>query len=251
MEIDKLIENSDLTQLEQNVLKYIVLNIDNVIKIGVRGIAKANYTSTSTIMRLSKKLGYTGFVDMNYHLLPLIKNNETCLEDSNDFLPKEQLDFLLQSISEKQINDFIDCLDEKNDKLKFIYATGFSALVADYINKKLLVLGKRCIFSSGTDSASVFENNMDYIGTMIVISKSGETRQVLSKVKTAKENKIKVISFTGETDNTISRLADVSFRIQDSEKSDDRNISPNIFFPNLLMLFEFLIYKYNKRLRNK
>ena len=169
----------------------------------------------------------------------------------NDFLPKQQLDLLLKYISEKQINDFLDCLDEKSEKFKFIYATGFSAIAADYINKKLLVLGKRCILSSGTDSASVFENNLDYIGAMFVISKSGETRQVLSKVKTAKENKIKVISFTGETDNSISRLADVSFRIQDSDRLDDRNTSPNMFFPNLLTLFEFLIYKDYKRLEDK
>ncbi|MBU3110214.1 MurR/RpiR family transcriptional regulator [Clostridium lacusfryxellense] len=251
MGINKLLQNSELTLLERNVLKYIVLNIDTVIKMGVRGIAKANYTSTSTIMRLSKKLGYTGFVDMHYHLLPLIRKNESGFEDSNNFLPKQQLDLLLKYITEKQINDFLDCLDEKSEKIKFIYATGFSAIAADYINKKLLVLGKRCILSSGTDSASVFENNLDYINTMFVISKSGETRQVLSKVKTAKENKIKVISFTGETDNSISRIADVSFKIQDSDRLDDGNTSPNMFFPNLLTLFEFLIYKDYKRLEDK
>lgn len=251
MEFDKLIQNTDLTELEKNVLRYIVSNIDNVMKMGVRGVAKANYTSTSTIMRLSKKLGHTGFVDMHYHLLPLVKRNVTHSEDSNDFMHKEQLDLLLKYTSEKQINDFLDCLDEKSEKFKFIYATGFSAIAAEYINKKLLVLGKRCILASGTDSASIFENNLDSISTMFVISKSGETGQVVSKVKTAKENKIKVISFTGEEENTISRLADVSFKIQDSNKLDDRNVMPNIFFPNVLLLFEFLIYKAYRRLENK
>lgn len=251
MEIDKIIKNSNLTQLEENVLRYIVSNIDNVMKIGVRGVARANYTSTSTIMRLSKKLGYTGFIDMHYHLIPLIKKDISYSESSNDFLPPGQLDEILKYTSEKQINDFLDCLDEKNYKFKFIYATGFSVIAAEYINKKLLLLGKRCILASGTDSASIFENNIDSIGAMLVISKSGETRQVLSKVRTAKENKIKIISFTGDTDNSLSRLADVSFKIQDNNKSDDRNVMPSVFFPNLLLLFEFLIYKNYRLLEDK
>jgi len=251
MEIDKLIKDSNLTQLEENVLRYIVSNIDNVMKIGVRGVAKANYTSTSTIMRLSKKLGYTGFIDMHYHLMPLVKKDTHYDEASSDFLSKEQLDSLLKYTSEKQINDFLDYLNEKSYKFNFIYATGFSVIAAEYINKKLLLLGKRCILASGTDSASIFENNLDSIGTMLVISKSGETRQVLSKVKTAKENKINIVSFTGETDNTLSRLADVSFKIQDNNKSDDRNVMPSVFFPNLLLLFEFLIYKDYRRLKDK
>lgn len=250
MEIDKLIENTTLTELERNVLEYIILNIDNVMKMGVRGIAKANYTSTSTIMRLSKKMGNTGFVDMYYHLLPLVKNGAYSA-GVNEFLPKEQINLLLKYISDKEINDFLDCLDTESYKFNFIYATGFSAIASEYLNKKLLVLGKRCILANGTDSVGVFENNLDSIEAMFVISKSGETKQVIDKVKTAKENKIKVVSFTGETENTISLLADVSFKIQGSSKLDDRNVMPNTFSPNLLLLFEFLVYKYYKRLEEE
>lgn len=119
--------------------------------------------------------------------------------------------------------------------------------MAEYINKKLLVMGKRCILSNGTDSIGVFENNLDFISAIIVISKSGETPMVLNKVKTAKEHNIKVISFTNERENSISKLSDIRFKIKDTNKLDDRNLMPNTFFPKVLVLIELLVYEYYKR----
>lgn len=123
----------------------------------------------------------------------------------------------------------------------------FSGIVAEYINKKLLVMGKRCILSNGTDSIGVFENNLDFISAIIVISKSGETPMVLNKVRTAKEHNIKVISFTNERENSISKLSDIRFKIKDTNKLDDRNLMPNTFFPKVLVLIELLVYEYYKK----
>ena len=157
------------------------------------------------------------------------------------------MDKLLEKNSSESIARFVDILFSEDNKLIFIYANGFSGIVAEYINKKFLVMGKRCILSNGTDSIGVFENNLDYISSIIVISKSGETPMVLNKVKTAKDYGIKVISFTNEIGNSISKLADVSFKIDDINKLDDRNLMPNTFFPKVLVLVELLIYEYYKR----
>lgn len=73
---------------------------------------------------------------------------------------------------------------------------------------------------------------------------------VLNKVKTAKEHGINVIAFTNERENSISKLADVSFKIDDANKLDDRNLMPNTFFPKVLVLVELLIYEYYKRKNN-
>ncbi|MDF2473665.1 MAG: transcriptional regulator, RpiR family, partial [Anaerocolumna sp.] len=58
VDLSKLIEGKNLTDVEEKVLRYIIEHIDEVVRMGVRTIAKNNYTSTSTIMRLTKKLGY-------------------------------------------------------------------------------------------------------------------------------------------------------------------------------------------------
>lgn len=246
VDLSKLIYGKNLTEAETNVLHYIIEHIDDVTKMGVRTIAKNNFTSTSTIMRLTKKLGYAGFIDMYYRLLPLVKQVETSEQETIDFVNSYGSQTLLQNNNYHQLKEFAKLLSEENDKFIFIYATGFSAIVAEYICKKLLVLGKKCILSSGMDSIGVFENNLDYVGTLLVVSRSGETKQVLDKVKTAKENNIYTISFTNEKDNSINKIADLKLKIQDNNTLDDRNMMPNTFFPNVLMLTEILVYEYHK-----
>ena len=182
MDLSKFIENKGLTEIEIKVLNYIADNIDEVNKLGVRGIAKNNFTSTSTVMRLSKKLGYSGFLEMQYNLAALKKSNFGDTIDERGFVDSLNMEGLLQGNSTECIDKFIDILFSEDNKFIFIYANGFSGIVAEYINKKLLVMGKRCILSNGTDSIGVFENNLDYISSIIVISKSGETPMVLNKV---------------------------------------------------------------------
>ena len=66
MNIEKITQGKNLTDTEQTVLEYILDHLDTVQTEGVRGVARANYTSTSTIMRLARKMNYSGFVDMCY-----------------------------------------------------------------------------------------------------------------------------------------------------------------------------------------
>lgn len=61
--IEKITQGKNLTDTEQTVLEYILDQLDTVQTEGVRGVARANYTSTSTIMRLARKMDYSGFVD--------------------------------------------------------------------------------------------------------------------------------------------------------------------------------------------
>ena len=251
MDLSKLVENKGLTEIELKVLNYMIDNIEDLNKMGVRGIAKNNFTSTSTIMRLAKNLGYSGFLEMQYNLLSLTKNEFGDNLNESGFIESLKMNNLLKGISNEAINKFLDILFNDDQKVIFIYANGFSGIVAEYINKKLLVMGKRCILSNGTDSIGVFENNLDFINSIIVISKSGETPMVLNKVKTAKEHNIKVVSFTNELENSISKISDISFKIEDTNKLDDRNIMPNTFFPKVLIIVELLVYEYYKRKNSK
>ncbi|MDV2686901.1 SIS domain-containing protein, partial [Alkalihalophilus lindianensis] len=121
-------------------------------------------------------------------------------ENIEDFLEITQGDFLTRN-SLADIQTFIQRVLSLEQRYIFIYATGFSAIAAEYLYKKLLVLGRKTIFASGTDSIGVFENNLEDIGAFIVISKSGETQIVIDKLQAANEHDIFTVSFTKETDN--------------------------------------------------
>ncbi|WP_245592957.1 SIS domain-containing protein [Carnobacterium funditum] len=158
-------------------------------------------------------------------------------------IPISQQDFFKEN-SKEDIEQFIQKVLYMKQKYLFIYATGFSAIAAEYLYKKLLVLGKKTIIATGTDSIGVFENNLEDIGALIVISKSGETQLVIDKLLVAKEQNIFTVTFTKETTNRAATVSDLNFKIVDNNKLDDRNMLPNSFFPRLLMLIEYMFKMY-------
>ncbi|TFJ92219.1 MurR/RpiR family transcriptional regulator [Lentibacillus salicampi] len=248
IDISKITQGKNLTEIDEQVLNYIISNFDNVLQKGVRQIAEENYTSAATVIRLSKKLGYTGFVDMYYNLLPQVKSTEYqqtgVVENFPDITSQDFFKYNTMDDAEQ----FIERVLNLNQNYIFIYATGFSGIAAEYLYKKLLVLGKKTILASGTDSVGVFENNIEDIGALVVISKSGETQQVIDKLNAAREHNITTVSFTKEISNRVGNLSDLNFKIVDNSKLDDRNMLPNIFFPRLLMAFEMIMKTYFDRL---
>ena len=72
VKLEKLVAGKNLTETEFTVLLYLVANIDRVLDLGVRGVAKANYTSATSVMRLAHKMGYRGFVEMQYKLMTML-----------------------------------------------------------------------------------------------------------------------------------------------------------------------------------
>lgn len=239
--LSKIINNKKITSIESQVLEYIIDNIDSVMELGVRGIAAANFTSTSTIMRLSKKLGFTGFIDMIYNITPLIDGSNTGIIEKSEALIGTDINFLSKYIDEDHVKRFIEILASGTRKYIFIYARGYSEIAGEYFNKKLLGIGIKSIL---IDSIGSFENNLEDMETLIVISKSGETKEVLDKVQVAKKKNKVVVSFTKEVENSISALSNISFKIFDMHKLDDSNVLPNSFFANMLMFMEYLIYRY-------
>ncbi|MVX65295.1 SIS domain-containing protein [Clostridium chromiireducens] len=241
VDLSKIVNNKKITPIEEQVLEYIINNINIVMDIGVRGVASANYTSTSTIMRLSKKLGFTGFIDMIYNITPLMDAGNTGIIEKSEALIGTDINFLCKYIEEEQVKRFIEILASGTCKYIFIYARGYSEIAGEYFNKKLLGIGVKSIL---IDSKGSFENNLEDMETLIVISKSGETKEVLDKVQVAKKKNKVIVSFTKEVENSISALSNISFKIVDMHKLDDSNVLPNSFFANMLMFMEYLIYRY-------
>jgi len=244
LDLNKLTVGKNLTDLEETILEYIVENIVEIQDMGVREVAEETFTSPASVIRLSKKMGYTGFTDMYYSLLPIVKKAELDTYSTEHSILDYNFSSIVNEISEDIIQIFNDKIFKKSKKYVFIYATGFSKIIAEYIYKKLLVLGRKAIISSGSDSVGVFENNLNDIGAVFIVSKSGETEQVYNKLLTASEAEIFTLSFTQDSDNRMALLSDLNLPIKDIHQLDDRNMLPNTFFPGVLLSFEFLLEKH-------
>lgn len=188
MNIEKITQGKNLTDTERTVLEYILDHLDTVQTEGVRGVARANYTSTSTIMRLARKMNYSGFVDMCYKLRSFTETPHQTMQEEEDFLNGFSTQSLLNYNTYTQLKICAEKLLEQRDKMIFVYGTGFSGTVATYLTQKLVNMGILCFSATGGDSVGIFENTLDRMGLFFGISKSGETTMVRDKIRTAREN---------------------------------------------------------------
>ncbi len=243
MDLDKIIAGAQLTDTERGVLQFLVTNLDQVLKLGVRGVARANYTSTSTVMRLSRKLGYNGFIEMYYKLLGAMGGEKQGYELNEDFLSRfagareiSLENYQSLRLTARRIYE--------TDQLVYIYGMGFSGMMAEYLAKKLLVLGIKCILSGGGDSIGIFENNLEDIGVFIAFSRSGRSPHVLRRLKTAGENDLFSVGFTNDGKSPLKECVSCVIQVPDDNPMDDRNMKPTVYFAQTMMMIELLIYEY-------
>ncbi|GAA6267423.1 MurR/RpiR family transcriptional regulator [Enterocloster alcoholdehydrogenati] len=243
LDLNKLTCTASLTDTERAVLEFLLTHIDEALKLGVRGVAKANFTSTSTVMRLSRKLGYNGFIEMYYKLLGAAGKGTPVYELNEGFLSHFAGDGNVSMENYRSLRLAAQRI-HKTDQMVFIYGMGFSSMMAEYLAKKLLVLGIKCIFSDGADSIGVFENNLEDIGCFIAFSRSGRSPYVLNRVKMAEENSVFTMGFTNDGASPLKEYCSCVIEVPDDNPLDDRNMKPTLFFSKTITMIELLIYEY-------
>jgi DNA-binding MurR/RpiR family transcriptional regulator len=236
MDIDiyKLGEKFNLTESEELALRYIVNNIEKSLEIGVRGVAKECFASTSVVMNLSKKLGYKGFIDMVYRLELELKSTSIEKNITENFC----IDFSIQKGMK-----FRNLLNKTKNKAIFVHGVGFSGPISKYICDKLMILG---YFSMMSEYMESVEKNYEEKPLLIVVSKSGETSAILNLCQKAKLKNVPIIVFTGMKNSSMEKCSEITFVIKNSNPLDDRNLEKNDFFGNTILFFEELIEQYLK-----
>lgn len=245
VKLEKLVAGKNLTETEFTVLRYLVANIDRVLDLGVRGVAKANYTSATTVMRLAHKMGYRGFVEMQYKLMTMLRHGEAGMQ------PVDATEDPLQSAVLDQndattIRAVAQQIAAVESQYLYLYAAGFSGVIGQYMFKKFQILGKRCFFSTPGDSAALLENYLEDLGLFIVVSKSGETQSVIDKAALVSSLPVPVVAFTGNADSTLVKMADWTLKVVDDFPLDELNQRASLFYPQMLALFELVIGEVEK-----
>ena len=209
----KLLSNS-----EYEILEFIIKSPSKVATMTIQELATVTYVSTASIMRLCKKLGYSGFTELKYHLKtqqePPIKSNNLSVMDMQQLILSEV----------QQTNSFINqsTIDEVtnlllSDKNIHFFAKGISACVLNYFSKYLQTCLRKNVEYVDTHIAYLNANSMTENDVFILCSLSGITAQVLKAAQIAKANGATIIAFTKMNNNPLATLADHCLYIPTSE----------------------------------
>lgn len=229
--VGRIFKNQNLSDSEVKVLEYIFANPEKIKKEGIRQLAKSNFTSTASIIRLAKKLGYSGYNELIFD----IKRMTSCTLDNNS---DNENDFLRSS--KNPLADFNELSKKYLNKNKYIYlyGEGFCEFVTGYIHRKLLVKKYNVILLHGLEIPIVHEKDHD--PTLIVISKSGENFACIRKIEQLSSLGGDIISITSDSNSSISVMSDVSFSIPVSNIADSKNEEFTTFYGDSINLLEDL-----------
>ncbi len=227
MNIEYLCDKYQLSKIEQTILNYLFDNIDNLKKIGVRKVAKDNFTSTTVIYKLCKKLGFEGYSDMIYNISHFIRNDDS---DS-------AIDIFTNAAN--QINSNLvplsGILQNSRNKLIMLLGVGYSQMIANYMSERFVINGFKCI--ANTHLQLLSRSHKDDV-LLIAISNSGESASILEVAQTAKNNGIQIVSFVGNENSSLANMSDLPLVLKGYEKLPHLKNPPNTFFSEVLLLFE-------------
>lgn len=230
MNIEHLFHKHNLDTLERKVVHYLYNNIDSIKKLGIRKVASDNFTSTSMIYKLAKKLGFNGYADMIHYISYSYSSNEV-KERENSYIS-------LYTTVDPYKDDLIRLLNDYKDKHIVITGMGFSDIISNFISQTLFLKGFKC--TSTLHMELVSKKHKDDV-LIIAISQSGETSRLVEILEEAKNNNFNIITFTANSSSKLAKLANLTITIGEYDSFKTVSNHCNTFFGELLLAFEYLI----------
>lgn len=192
---------SSLSSVDMTIYRYVTTNMDKVVYMRVRDIAKNAHVSNSSVMRFIHKVGFNSFPDFK----AFMKNSNTIEER-----PDQILHFFdksnFPSDVESKIRIVADALYQSDNIICF--GIGSSAYIAGYAERKLASMGFNA--SSVTDPFYPLPTRLKYTtnNAMIIFSVSGETSETIEAINPfVNDEDLTLISITGNATSTIARMS--------------------------------------------
>ncbi|WP_315074604.1 MurR/RpiR family transcriptional regulator [uncultured Clostridium sp.] len=253
MIIERLKNIKNLTVQEKSIVDYILNNPEIIIEVTAEELAGLTYTSSSTVVRLCKKLGTNGYPDFRFKYAMEYKEKDRVIEilDSNPFNENSNLTEIIDMIPmvyEKSIRETKDMLD-KNSLARVIslmklankidiYGVDINNYIAEQACCKLNGLG---INATAYNSANIHYINSPGLhkNTLaFIISHTGNNRAMIEIAKALRSKKIKSVAICGDTKSELSKICDESIFI--FSKDNFENLSKLIYVTSTQYIFDIL-----------
>ena len=220
------------TEREKRIADYLLNDNNDIIEMSAKEIGDATNTSAPTVVRFSKKLGFSSLNEMKIKLsisLSNSKNKEEFEYLDRDLSTKSIISGVKQSIHtiiDETVNLISECeLDNAIDLLSkakniYVFSVGVSNLVGLDLYYKMSRINKRCIAHSDTHLQITSSALMEEGDVAVAISYSGDTKEVILCAENAKKNNIPLIVITkASINNSLEEYSDVTLHVPIVEKS--------------------------------
>ncbi len=222
--LDKLRSYENFTKTEIQVAQALLGIGTKIIDYSVRMLAEESYVSPATVVRLCVKLGYDGYedfkeafvneqeyinrqfgkIDVNFPFEEDDSTTATALKLSE--LYKDTIEDTMSLFSYGMMNKIISLMARK--RTIHIFSSGTALSVAESFKEKMQKIGKAVYITENQryslyDAVNLYNDDM-----AIIISYSGETKDMLDIARFCKKRHVSIVAITSFGDNTLSSLSD-------------------------------------------
>jgi DNA-binding MurR/RpiR family transcriptional regulator len=211
-----------LTPKEKKIASYILEYPSEAVNQSIEELARTCGVSISTVVRLCKSLGYSGYKE----LLRMLSTDLVLLQHHSitytDVRPGDSIDMIIRSVSmsnSKAIENTLSVLDEKEltraiDKLCEarridFYGVGSSGNVALDANNKFLRINKISIASQDPHVQILSATTLKPDDVAVLISYTGETIDILETAEIIRQTGATLITITRMGKNPLAEMADI------------------------------------------
>lgn len=217
---------ANLNDTETNIYQYIIKNLESVLKMSVRELAEKTFVSTATIVRFCQKLDCDGFVEFKTKLRLFYET--AMLPDIED-----EVDVLLEFFNYARSDDFKERIQTF---VHYIQEARTICFVGIGTSGVLGEFGARYFSNIGYFSQSISDPyypplvNHNDTHLLIVLSESGETREVIDQIRIYQSQNTKILTITNKPGSTIDKMADASiyYYVKDIILPQTYNISSQV-----------------------
>ncbi len=242
-------QNKDkLTRSENKLANYIASHTERVIYDTIKSLGKATNTGDATIVRLCKKLGYSGFSDLKIALaqdsmmIPAKEHagEETTFESSSKILVAS-IQKTEELINPMTLNKAVELLAQA--KRIHIFGLGHSGESARDYERTWLRIGLIANAESDPHIQVQVATLLNKDDVVVGLSLSGHTKDTYQSLKVAQKYGAKIISITNDLSSPIAQLGDVSLQTSVSEFMNIGTVAGQV---SQLYLCDVLAREYEK-----
>ncbi|PIO82485.1 RpiR family transcriptional regulator [Loigolactobacillus backii] len=209
---------------ERKVALKVIQEPRNVQKMSITRLAQATGVSNATITRFVKKMNCTNFYDFKLQLAQAdsvsvdLPTKGTIPDDVYNFYQKvlKATQQLLDPAILKQIVSLI----AQSDRL-YLFGLGSSGYTANEMTQRLIRMGITAFGMTDSHMMYITSGIMKKGDLVLVLSNSGNTREVNEAAKVAQKNNAKLVALTGFSKSPLAELCDLSIIVKNSNFVDN------------------------------
>lgn len=241
---------SSMGNAEKKVADWLFMHSGEVLPYSITDLASRCESSEATIVRFSKRLGFTGYQDLKLTLAkehdkkviaPIITADDDCFEIfekvCNDAYMS--LERTKKTLSPESMTKAAKAISRA--KRVVLIGLGSSAAVALDAAGKLLRAGCNAVAYTDTHMQMIAVSQLKKGDCVIGISQSGSSKDVVEAMKTARSHGAVAVSITSKERSPIIRHSDV-FLLTDTEETRHSTLGLNSHLSRLVVI-DALCYK--------